>query len=37
MNVIQLIFINDNPSTEELKDATSNFFQQDMVVLQVMK
>lgn len=33
--VIQLIFLNDNPPAEELKEATLNFFQQDTVVLQV--
>ena len=33
--VIQLIFLNDNPPAEELKEAILNFFQQDTVVLQV--
>lgn len=33
--VIQLIFLNDNPPVEELKEALLNFFQQDTVVLQV--
>lgn len=37
MNVIEIIFINDNPLAEELKEATSNFFHQNTVVLQVVK